>query len=102
MEVTRIQKGKTHYPLKLSVCLGAHAPATLSCIGNIELLKSEPLALFCSNKCPGNLILQTYDLAQRLREARTSVISGFHSPVERECLNILLGGRNQIIICPAR
>lgn len=102
MEVTHIQKGDSHYPPELVACLGEEAPLTLSCIGNLELLRSQSLALFCSNKCPGSLILQTYDLAQRLREQGTSVISGFHSPVERECLNILLRGQNQIIFCPAR
>jgi hypothetical protein len=30
------------------------------------------------------------------------VISGFHSPVEKECLRILLCGPQPIIICPAR
>jgi predicted Rossmann fold nucleotide-binding protein DprA/Smf involved in DNA uptake len=102
MEVTQIQKGDTLYPAQLSVCLGEDAPTALGYIGNVELLKSEPLALFCSKKCPGNLILKTYDLAQSLREAGTSVMSGFHSPVERECLNILLRGRNPIILCLAR
>jgi hypothetical protein len=30
------------------------------------------------------------------------VISGFHSPVEQECLRILLRGKTPIILCPAR
>jgi predicted Rossmann fold nucleotide-binding protein DprA/Smf involved in DNA uptake len=60
------------------------------------------LALFCSVKCPGNLILQTYDLTQNLRQTGVSVISGFHSPMERECLSILLRGTQPIIVCPAR
>jgi predicted Rossmann fold nucleotide-binding protein DprA/Smf involved in DNA uptake len=60
------------------------------------------LALFCSVKCPGNLILQTYDLAQNLRLAGVPVIGGFHSPMERECLTILLRGTQPIIVCPAR
>jgi hypothetical protein len=29
------------------------------------------------------------------------VISGFHSPIEEECLKILLRGKQPIIICPA-
>src|SRR5436309_16085615 len=102
MEVIRILEGDSHYPSQLSVCLGEDAPPTLSYIGNIDLLRSQPLALFCSNKCPGSLILQTYDLAQQLREAGRPVISGFHSPVERECLNILLRGNGPLIVCPAR
>ena len=31
-----------------------------------------------------------------------TLISGFHSPVEKECLKILLEGTQPIIICPAR
>ena len=30
------------------------------------------------------------------------MIGGFHSPMERECLNILLKGNQPVIICPAR
>jgi len=30
------------------------------------------------------------------------VISGFHSPIEQECLRILLRGAQPIVICPAR
>jgi len=65
-------------------------------------LQSKKLALFCSRKCPGNLILKAYDLARSLRDAGTTVISGFHTPVEKECLRILLRGTQPIIICPAR
>lgn len=102
MEVQEIHKGDGTYPQTLPLYLGNEAPEKLSAVGNIELLKTRPLALFCSRKCPRNLILQTYDLAQRLREECTAVISGFHSPVERECLTILLRGKNSIIICLAR
>jgi len=37
-----------------------------------------------------------------LRKAGVTVISGFHTPVEKECLRILLRGTQPIIICPAR
>jgi hypothetical protein len=30
------------------------------------------------------------------------VLSGFHSPIERDCLDTVLRGSNPIIICPAR
>jgi len=71
-------------------------------LGNQDILQSKKLALFCSRKCPGNLILKAYDLARSLRDAGTTVISGFHTPVEKECLRILLRGTQPIIICPAR
>lgn len=60
------------------------------------------MALFCSASCPGDAILAAYDLARRLRDEGVTVISGFHSLVEKEFLHILLRGSQPIIICPAR
>ncbi len=71
-------------------------------LGNFTLLRLPLLALFCSVKCPGELILQTYDLARALRDAGVPVIGGFHSPMEQECLTLLLRGTQPIVICPAR
>jgi predicted Rossmann fold nucleotide-binding protein DprA/Smf involved in DNA uptake len=71
-------------------------------LGNREILRNRKLALFCSIRCPGKLVLQTYDLAQRLRDAGVPVIGGFHSPMEQECLRLLLRGRQPLIVCPAR
>ncbi|MCH8070007.1 MAG: DNA-processing protein DprA [Candidatus Marinimicrobia bacterium] len=71
-------------------------------LGNKDLLKTNPIALFCSVKCPGELILNTYDLCLKWREEGKTVISGFHSPMEKECLRILLKGSQPIVICLAR
>ena len=71
-------------------------------LGNTDLLNSKPIALFCSIKCPGEKILQTYDRCLEWRKNSQSVISGFHSPMEKECLRILLKGTQPIIISPAR
>lgn len=70
--------------------------------GDGSLLANDPLALFCSVKCPGKIILQAYDLAVKLRDRGETVIGGFHSPMEKEFLNILLRGSQPVIICPAR
>jgi predicted Rossmann fold nucleotide-binding protein DprA/Smf involved in DNA uptake len=48
------------------------------------------------------VIVQIYDLARALRDSGISVISGFHSPMEKECLDLLLRGRQPVVICPAR
>jgi predicted Rossmann fold nucleotide-binding protein DprA/Smf involved in DNA uptake len=77
-------------------------PAKFSAIGNTDILHNKKLALFCSVKCPGNVIIQTYDCMKALREAGITVIGGFHSPMEKECLNILLLGSEPVVICPAR
>lgn len=82
--------------------LSDKAPATIAAIGTIGILQNKTLAVFSSSKCPGKIILQTYDLMKKIRADGTAVISGFHSPMEQECLNILLKGNQPIIYCPAR
>jgi predicted Rossmann fold nucleotide-binding protein DprA/Smf involved in DNA uptake len=71
-------------------------------IGNLDILQTRLLGFFCSTKCPGNVIVHIYDLARALRDAGILVISGFHAPMERECLDMLLRGRQPVVICPAR
>ncbi len=70
--------------------------------GNLRLLDEPLTALFCSNRCPGDLILKTYDLARAMRDAGVPVIGGFQTPMERECLRLLLRGEQPVVVCPAR
>jgi len=77
-------------------------PPRLAVRGDPALLRGDKLGLFCSIRCPGDLILRAYDYARKLRDDGVTVISGFHSPVEKECLRILLRGKQPLIICPAR
>lgn len=92
----------TQYPSWLRDRLGTLAPAQFWILGNPDLLALPKTALFCSARCPGDAILRTYDQAVRWRDAGRCVISGFHSPIEKECLRILLRGKPPVIICPAR
>lgn len=82
--------------------MGAVAPPELTALGNLNLLAVPKTALFCSSRCPGKVILHTYDQAAQWRDAGRCIISGFHSPVEKECLHILLRGDAPVILCPAR
>ncbi|MEO7317782.1 MAG: DNA-binding protein [Chthoniobacteraceae bacterium] len=77
-------------------------PEFIDTIGELGLLAHSLTAFFCSAKCPGEVILRAYDAATRWRDERRVIVSGFHSPVERDCLRILLRGKQPIIICPAR
>ena len=70
--------------------------------GNLRLLDEPLTALFCSNRCPGDLILKTYDLARVMRDTGVPVIGGFQTPMERECLRLLLRGNQPVVVCPAR
>lgn len=60
------------------------------------------IGLFCSVRCPGDLIIKTYDFTRFVRGRGISIIGGFHSPIEKDCLEILLRGSDPIIVCPAR
>ena len=60
------------------------------------------MGFFCSVKCPGNIILKTYDLARSFRDSGTPIISGFHSPIEKDVLGFLLSGSQPLVVCPAR
>lgn len=91
-----------HYPARLRERLGANEPPQLTALGNLDLLALPKTALFCSTRCPGDAILRAYDQAAKWRDAGRCIISGFHSPVEKECLRILLRGSQPVIICPAR
>jgi len=71
-------------------------------IGNIDILNRNLLGFFCSIKCPGNIILKTYDLAQSFRDAGITLISGFHSPIEKDVFDLLLNGSQPLVVCPAR
>ncbi|MBI4517204.1 MAG: DNA-processing protein DprA [Deltaproteobacteria bacterium] len=97
-----LARGGDLYPDILCTRLGEDAPATLTAIGSLAHLAQRKTALFCSARTPGHIILAAYDQAARWRDAGRCVISGFHSPVEKECLRILLRGRQPVIICLAR
>jgi predicted Rossmann fold nucleotide-binding protein DprA/Smf involved in DNA uptake len=99
---TRVARGNDFYPPELTRFLGDDSPGQLFLLGNHTLLRHELLGLFCSIKCPGDIILKTFDLVRAMREAGIPLIGGFHTPMERECLDILLRGSQPIVICPAR
>jgi predicted Rossmann fold nucleotide-binding protein DprA/Smf involved in DNA uptake len=103
---TYLYQHEALYPPALCLHLADRAPATLTLRGNLNILCGKahaPLvALFCSVQCSSALILETYELAGALRDAGVTVISGFHSPMEKECLAVLLRGTQPVIVCPAR
>ena len=102
VEVARIGRGEPGYPERIVRALGDDAPPHMSVIGDADLVRTPMLALFCSIRCPGNLILGAYDAAVALREAGVPVVAGFHSPMEQECLRLLLRGIQPVVVAPAR
>jgi len=79
-----------------------YAPGQLELIGNKEILSTSSVGLLCSNRPPGTLVLRTFDLFQRIKRTDHTVVGGFHSPMERQCLDLLLEGTARVIVVPAR
>lgn len=85
------------------VCLHeASASVTIWTAGQTCILEGEKTAFFCSAQCPGAVILRTFDAIAAMRDEGRTVIGGFHSPMEWECLRILLRGKQPVIWVPAR
>ena len=107
--IQSITQTDPNYPKRLKKYLKTETPETIWARGNINLLTGQNTslngdlwALFCSRKCPGELILKTHDLAQTFKERGIPTIGGYHSPIEQECLRVLLRGVQPILLCPAR
>ena len=101
-DVTVIEPNSPGYPSALQNSRDRALFPHIWAIGNLKILQGRMLGLFCSVKCPGNIILRTYDLSRALRDAGAPVIGGFHSPIEKDCLDLLLHGTQPVSICPAR
>jgi hypothetical protein len=74
-------KGDPQFPLSLTRTLGVDAPGSILAVGNMGLLTLSAPAVFCSARCPGDLILAAYDLAARWREESVPVIGPRHRRV---------------------
>ena len=97
-----IKASDASWPLPLTDRLGASAPPAIQVVGPPELLIESKTAFFCSVQTPGTIILRAHDTAKHIRDKGVTAISGFHSSIEKDCLRILLRGKQPIIICPAR
>ena len=88
-----ISQGDRTYPDRLIRRLGADAPKTISVVGAPTQLSAPMTAFLCSKETPGATILKSFDQAAAWRDSGRCVISGFHSPLEQQCLDILLRGK---------
>ncbi len=100
MEIKTLDSANS--PASLQIYFAQNPSARIFCIGNIEILSDEKIGFFCSSKASGAAILKVFERANLWRKERTTIIGGFHSPLEREVLEILLKGKGRIIISPAR
>lgn len=87
------------YPASLRDRLGKKTPDSIYVVGDTSVLKQAAVAFVCSVQCPGSVVIHTFDAIRNLRDAGVTVIGGFHSPMEQECLDFLLRGKQPVIMC---
>jgi len=101
-QVKTISAGDDRFSPKIHERFQALGVEEIKGIGNEALLFQNTLGILCSVRCPGSIILKTYDFVKKYRDTETVFVSGFHSPMERECLNILSRGRGKAVWCVPR
>ena len=72
-------------------------------LGNTSLLERKKIGYFASGTIASLSVLPTLDWATAVaKQVDVAIVSGFHSKMEREVLDILLRGRCGIICILAR
>ncbi len=102
LKTRRYEPGAPDSPPALRRCAEAGDEPTVTVKGDLSIPDSRLIGFFCSVQCPGDVILKTYDFARALRSADATIIGGFQSPMEKECLDLLLRGAAPVVVCPAR
>lgn len=74
----------------------------LKAIGDPNNLNKNLLGIMCSQICPGDLVLKGFDAAKQIRDQGITVVSGFHSSMEKDIFKILLRGSQPVIHCLAK
>jgi len=100
--VRAIEQGQAEYPSTVSRRQGDAAPSRLYTMGDGAILREPLLGLICSIRCPGSVVIKTFDAIRELRDAGVVVAGGFHSPMERDCLDILFRGPQPVVLCAAK
>jgi predicted Rossmann fold nucleotide-binding protein DprA/Smf involved in DNA uptake len=71
-------------------------------VGCQDLLATPITAFFASRQCLGTAIRAAMDWALRQVQAKSAVISGFHSPLEQSVLKVLIAARSPAVVVLAR
>jgi hypothetical protein len=70
--------------------------------GNTDILNVPKVAFLCSQKCPADVVLKSYDWAKAQRLSGNCVVCGNHSQIEKDVFDILLKGAQPLILVLAR
>jgi len=67
-------------------------------LGNTDILDLYKTAFLCSQKCPAEIVIKSYDWAKEQREKGNCIVCGNHSQIEKDVFEILLKGKQPLIL----
>ena len=70
--------------------------------GNEKIIENYKTAFLCSRRCPSEIVLKSLDWAKSKKDQGQCVISCIHSRIERDVFEILLKGKQPLILVLAR
>ena len=100
-DVEAITASEGSWPGEINQRLGRSAPSRLWTTGNLAILSEHKLALFSSVDCPPDVAESARNAIHNLTNTERAFISGFHSPVEKDCLRMFLESEKNVIISVA-
>lgn len=70
--------------------------------GNTDILKFSKIGFLCSQKCPAEIVLRSYDWAIAQKKIGNCIVCGNHSQIEKDVFGILLKGSQPLVLVLAR
>ena len=83
LKTRRYEPGALDTPAALQRCSEAGSVPAVTLMGNLGILNRRLIGFFCSVRCSGDVILNTYDLARMLRETDVMIVGSFQCEVRR-------------------
>lgn len=103
-----VYRGTPQFPGRFIAFLGDRAPASLWTAGSTEIVGSvdsgqyPSVALAASISSPASVADATFQLIHGLAKAGAAFVGGFHSPLERLCLDQLIAAGCPAAVCLGR
>ena len=72
-------------------------PAQIATLGDVSILDRPKVGFLSSRRVPPAAVMKCYDWATEMRDKGVCVMGGFHSPLERDVLKLLLQGKQPVI-----
>jgi predicted Rossmann fold nucleotide-binding protein DprA/Smf involved in DNA uptake len=94
MEYRVVTPGDSKYPQKLIERLGDKCPDKIYYSGPLEFLAHFTMAVICSDKSGGIVLMETNQVLFTVREYQMNYIGGWHSVIETEVFRLSLFRKN--------